>query len=72
MDFSPGALFASLVVSTVGMALFLYGKKQGRGPQLLAGGLLMVCPYFAGGALATCGVGALVLAALGVALRVGM
>jgi hypothetical protein len=26
--------------------LFVYGKKEGRGPQLIAGILLMVYPYF--------------------------
>jgi hypothetical protein len=42
MDFTPGTLIAGLVVSSVGLGLFLYGKKQGRVPQLVAGILLTV------------------------------
>lgn len=42
MDFSPAWMLASLLVSTVGMGFFLYGKKQTRIPQLLAGLALML------------------------------
>ncbi|MBK8177694.1 MAG: hypothetical protein IPK67_02070 [Planctomycetes bacterium] len=37
MEFSANWLMASLLVSTVGGGLFLYGKKQSRLPQLLCG-----------------------------------
>jgi len=50
MDFTPGYLIATLVSSTVGFSLFLYGKKQTRVPQLVVGCVLMVLPYFGGGA----------------------
>ncbi len=43
---SSGALIASLLISTVGLAMFVYGRKQRRVPQLAAGVLLMVFPYF--------------------------
>ncbi len=43
---SPGVLFASIVVSAIGLALFLYGKRQGRPLQLVAGLGLMIYPYF--------------------------
>jgi len=33
---TPNSLFLSLVVSTVGLGLFIYGKKQQRLPQLIA------------------------------------
>lgn len=46
MSFDPGILFFSLITSGVGFVLFVYGKKQGRGPQLVAGIVLMVYPYF--------------------------
>ena len=42
MDLSPGWLFASLAVSTVGLGLFLYGKKQTRLPQFLVGLALLI------------------------------
>lgn len=45
MDLSAEALLASLVVSSVGFGLFLYGKKQQRLPQLLTGIAIMACSY---------------------------
>ena len=64
MDLSAQGLFASLVVSVAGVALFRYGRNEQRLPQALGGLALMVGPYFCGGALGTClfaaGVGALV------------
>ena len=51
MDISLPALFAGMLFSTVGFSLFLYGKKQGRAPQLVAGLLLMVLPMLVPGAL---------------------
>ncbi len=47
MSFDPTWLFISLVPSGVGFVLFVYGKKQDRWPQLGAGLLLIVYPYFA-------------------------
>lgn len=44
MDLDPGTLVAGLVVSTIGFSLFLYGKKQARAPQLVAGLVLMLLP----------------------------
>jgi hypothetical protein len=56
-------LFLSLIPGGVGFVLFVYGKKQQRWPQLVAGLAMMVYPYFAatvttlllGGALVTAG-----------------
>ncbi len=45
MSFDPGILFFSLITSGVGFVLFIYGKKQGRTPQLLGGIVMMVYPY---------------------------
>lgn len=42
MNFSTGWLLSSLLVSSVGAGFFVYGKKQTRMPQLLAGILLVV------------------------------
>jgi hypothetical protein len=44
MELDGAQLFTALVVSSIGFGLFLYGKKQRRGPQLLAGVLLMLLP----------------------------
>ena len=46
MDFSFGGLLLSMTIGSVGMGLFIYGKKQTRIPQLAAGVLLMIYPYF--------------------------
>jgi branched-subunit amino acid transport protein len=44
MHFTPGNLFASLFISSIGAALFIYGKKQERIPQLTAGIVLSIFP----------------------------
>jgi hypothetical protein len=46
MNFDPGSLLASLVVSSVGWVLFSYGRKQQRLPHVAIGMLMMVYPYF--------------------------
>ena len=35
-----------MIPSGIGFVLFVYGRKQQRWPQLLAGILFMVYPYF--------------------------
>ena len=40
------ALLASVLIGSIGLGLFVYGKKQRRPPHLAAGILLMVYPYF--------------------------
>jgi hypothetical protein len=47
VSIDPLWLFVSLFPSGIGLVLFVYGKKQGRGPHLVAGLLLMAYPYFA-------------------------
>ena len=44
MDFN--SLMASFVFGTIGMGMFMYGKKLGRPLPLAAGAGLMVVPYF--------------------------
>ena len=72
MQLSAGSLFASLVVSAIGYALFSYGKKQSRLPQLAAGVALMVYPYFVAGWIAMLGIGAGLVLALWLAVRAGL
>jgi hypothetical protein len=55
----PGALFLELVLSGIGFVLLVYGKKQGRWPQLAAGAAYTIYPYFVGGVTAMLVVGAL-------------
>ena len=46
MNFDPTWLFLSLFPSGIGFVLLVYGKKEGRWPQLVAGLLFLVYPYF--------------------------
>ena len=71
MDLTPGSLFASLAIGAVGFALLVYGKKQQRLPQLVAGLVLCVYPYFVASVGWMLGIGAAILAALTLALRAG-
>jgi hypothetical protein len=43
---NANALLASVLIGSVGMGLFMYGRKQRRVPHLAVGILLMVYPYF--------------------------
>lgn len=72
MDFSAGWLFASLLVSSVGFGLFLYGKKQVRPPQLVTGLTLMIYPYFVADSGLMLGIAAGLVVALWLAVRAGL
>jgi hypothetical protein len=71
MSLDPTWLFLSLIPGGIGFVLFVYGKKQERWPQLVAGLLLMVYPYFTPGVWALLGTGTAILAALWYAVRAG-
>jgi len=71
MSFDPGMLFLSLITSGVGFVLFVYGKKQGRGPQLAGGLALMVYPYFVSTVTMMLIVGSVICAAVWLAVRQG-
>jgi hypothetical protein len=64
-------LLVSMLVSTVGLGIFWYGKKQRRIPQLAVGLLMMVFPYFIPSALVVGIVGAVLCIALFVLVRLG-
>jgi hypothetical protein len=40
------SLLASLFISSIGVVLFLYGKKQGRVPHIVVGVVLAAYTYF--------------------------
>ena len=42
----PAYLLVSLLVSSVGFVMFVYGKKQSRPVQFGAGLVLLLIPYF--------------------------
>jgi len=72
MDFSAGTMYASLLVSALGIGLFIYGKKQIRPPQLVTGIALMAFPYFVSGPAWILGIGAALLVGLWFVIRVGL
>jgi len=72
MEFSPGSLFASVLIGAVGFGLFQYGRKQQRIPQLVTGVALMGYPYFVASVGWMLVVGAVLLAGLYAAIKSGL
>jgi hypothetical protein len=71
MSLDPTALFLSLVLGGVGFVLVVYGKKQDRWPQLVAGLLYMIYPYFVSSVVAMVALGVAIGTGLWMALRFG-
>lgn len=71
MSFDPGTLFVSLMTSVVGYALFQYGRKQARLPQVIGGLALMVYPYFVASLASLLVIGLLICAVVWAATRMG-
>lgn len=71
MSLDPAWLFVSLFPGGIGFVLFVYGKKQQRWPQLIAGLLFMVYPYFTPSLVSMCAVGAVIGFVLWYAIRLG-
>jgi 4-hydroxybenzoate polyprenyltransferase len=71
MSLNPTWLFVSLVPAGIGFVLFVYGKKQGRWPQLTVGLLFMIYPYFTPGLVSLVSTGGVLALVLWYALRLG-
>ena len=69
--FDPAVLLLSLATGGIGFVLLVYGKKQGRWPQLVAGLAYMVYPYFVDTALTMIIVGIVLAVGLWLAIREG-
>ena len=69
--FTAGSLYASFVVSGIGLVLTSYGKKMARPPQLIAGLVMLVYPYFVPRVAPMLIVGGVLLAAMWLAIRRG-
>lgn len=68
---SGSSLMASLMVSIIGYAVFLFGKRERRVPQLMGGLVLMVFPYFVDSALLMLAIAAALLLGVWLAVRLG-
>lgn len=72
IEFTAGWFFTSLLVSSVGLGLFLYGKKQARAPQLVSGLAMMIYPAFVASPLLMLAICALLTAGTWFAVRAGV
>ncbi|MGB8329088.1 MAG: hypothetical protein WCE62_03100 [Polyangiales bacterium] len=68
----PAYLIVSLVGSSIGFVLFMYGKKQHRPVQLGVGLLLMLLPFFVQDGLWLGVSSALLCALVWVAVKAGL
>ena len=57
-------IMASIVFGSIGMGVFVYGKKQSSFKALVIGILLMLYPYFVQNPIALWTIGAVLVAAL--------
>jgi hypothetical protein len=71
MDLDANSLLASMVVSGVGFVFLSYGKKQGRLPQMVAGLVLMIFPYFVSNVALMGGIATGVVLLVWLAIRAG-
>jgi hypothetical protein len=65
-------LFASVVIGSIGLGLFLYGRKQRRVPHAAVGIALMGFPYLVASPWWIWSIGAGLLAALYLASYLGL
>ena len=72
MDLSSGSLMASLFVSSIGMGIFVFGKREARVPQIAVGLTLMGFPYFVTDPTMMLGIAAVLVVGLVAALRSGL
>lgn len=71
MNLDASTLFLSLITGGIGLVLFVYGKKQSRWPQLVAGLLLMAYPYVVSDLTVSIVIGVAIVAGLWLAVRQG-
>ena len=68
----PAYLFTSLISSSIGFVMMVYGKKQGRPVQLGSGILLLVLPYFLHNPLLLTLLSAIVCVVVWLSVRAGL
>ena len=71
MPLDGNALLLSLAIGCIGLACFVYGKRQGRFPQMIAGAALMIFPYFVPNLFAMAATAVAVVVLLWLAVRLG-
>ena len=71
MNLDPGSMLLSMLISSVGFVAFVYGKRQERIPQLAAGIVLLVYPYFVSSMLLMALIAVVVLGLMTAAIKLG-
>ena len=64
LSISGASPFGGIIFGAVGLAAFIYGKKQASFKPMLIGILLMVFPYFISNTVIVFVIGSLLIAAL--------
>ncbi|MCJ7796252.1 MAG: hypothetical protein MUQ56_05725 [Thermoleophilia bacterium] len=64
-------IFVAIFLSLIGMALVLYGRKQGRWPHIIVGLLLLVYPYLVPSVVIQIVIAVVLLAGLSLVSRLG-
>jgi hypothetical protein len=72
VSFDGNSLIAGFAVSLVGAGFFMYGKKQGRAPQIGFGIITAVYPYFVTNWALMLGVFVVLLGLMWLAIRAGI
>lgn len=72
MDLDANSLLASLLVSSIGFVLFVYGRRMRRIPQLAVGLTLLIYPYFVSNVWLMFGIAAALLALLWFGVKQGL
>jgi hypothetical protein len=72
MEFEGSSFIASVVVSSIGFVVFVYGKRLQRLPQVVVGLALMAFPYFVPSVPWMAGIAAVLLGGLWLAIRFGL
>ncbi len=71
MDLDGNAILASLAIGTIGLGVFVYGKRQSRLPHMIAGVALMAYPYFVSNVLLMAGIAMALVVVLWLVVRLG-
>jgi hypothetical protein len=71
LDLDPNTILLSILVGSIGLVCFMYGKRQERFPQMIVGVILMVYPYFVSNLILSAAIAVVLLAGLWLAVRLG-
>jgi len=71
-EISGTELMVGMITSTIGMGIFIYGKKSDRFPQIFAGLALMAFPMAEHATIPVLAVSTLIVAALWLGVRLGL